>query len=42
MPSLGNNDYDLQVALDQWVKDSDDAIKNLVALTNIISPPVLS
>ena len=32
--------YDPQIALDQWAEDGDSAIQNLVALANIVLPPV--
>ena len=40
MPSLGTNNYDPQVALAQWAEDGDSAIQHLVALANVVSPPV--
>ncbi len=40
MPSLGNDNYDSQVALDQWAEDGNSAIRNLIALANIVSPPI--
>ncbi len=40
MPPLGSDTYDPQVALDKWANDGDSAIQNLVALANIIAPPV--
>ena len=40
MPSLGTNNYDPQVALAQWAEDGDSTTQNLIALANIVSPPV--
>ncbi len=42
MPSLGNDVYDPQVALDQWANDSDSAVQNLIALANVIAPVPVS
>ncbi len=40
MPSLGNDNYDPQVALDQWVEEGNNTIRNLVAFVNIVLLPV--
>ena len=40
IPPLGNDDYDPQVALDQWANDGDSTILNLVARANVVAPPV--
>ena len=40
MPSPGTNNYDPQVTLAQWAEDGDSAIQNLIALANVVSPPV--
>ncbi len=40
IPPLGSDVYDPQVALAQWADDGDSTIQNLVALANIVSPPI--
>ncbi len=41
MPPLGSDIYDPQIALNQWAEDGNSDIQNLVALANIVSPPIV-